>query len=326
MTHSTSPSPRRHRTDAALKLAAVLIAGFATTSLRGVPPTLTSIFLSRGQEWVQTDATTSAPKSPNSLFWGVEVTGTNLTAPVITLPGATNNGTLNPTQHNGGVLGFNAGDGAWEYGSLNFNNISFPNTGGASDRNARFPDGTYTIAISGLSTVSLTYNLISSTVMLFSLTNTGGSWSGGTYYFNPSQPLTISSAGTAFSNFNTTTGGQVNGAIKFGIFDGGGNPISGTTSTRFYLDDTNPATNPNYINYTLPANTLTAGSTYKVLGNYIAIADQNSANGATNMAFFNGLNSITLTAIPEPSTYAAIVGIIGLAAGFWRRRSIRRSF
>jgi uncharacterized membrane protein len=33
-----------------------------------------------------------------------------------------------------------------------------------------------------------------------------------------------------------------------------------------------------------------------------------------------------LTAIPEPSTYAAILGFIGLGAGLWRRRSVRRRF
>lgn len=299
---------------------------FCATTLNA--QTLSSVYLYRGQENVQTDATTvvANPTPVSSTYggplnWGVEVRGTGLSAPVITLPGATNNSTINSTQHNSGVLGFNSGDGAWEYGSPNFNNIGFPSTGGATDRNARFPAGTYTIAISGLTTVSLTYNLISVTTMQFSLTNgTGGTWSNGNYYFDPTQALTISSASTPFSNFNTTTGGQVNGAIKFGIYDSGGNPISGSSSTRFYLDNTNLTTNPNYIDYTVAANTLTAGSTFKIVGNYVAVSDQNSTNGSTNLAFFNGSTSITLIAIPEPSTYAAILGAFGLGVAAWQRR------
>lgn len=279
--------------------------------------TLNSVYLYRATQNVQTDATTVGLASGNPYSWGVEVKGTGLAAPVITLPTATNNGTINPTQHNGGTLGYNSSDGAWEYGSPNFNNISFSTS---TDRNTRFPAGAYTVAISGLTTVSLTYNLITVDNIQFTLTNgTGGYWSGGNYYFDPTQSLTISSASTPFSYFTSGSfqSGQVNAAIRFAIYDSGANPISGSSSTRFQ-SDTTPGNN--YISYTVAANTLAAGSTFKAVGNYVAISDQNTTNSASNMAFFNGATSVTLIAIPEPSTYAAIVGACGLGLALWRRR------
>ena len=159
--------------------------------------TLSSINLYRGQVGVQTDASTvSSPSNP--LYWGVEVRGTGLTGPVITIPvvNGTNNAIMNSSQHNGGVLGFNSSDGAFEYGSPNFDNISFPLSAGGptGDRNVRFPIGTYTIAFpsTSLTTVSLDYKSLTVTSMQYTLTNgTGGSWSGGNYYFDPTQPLTI---------------------------------------------------------------------------------------------------------------------------------------
>ena len=115
--------------------------------------TVSQITIGRSGEYVQTGPSTVVidPRPTSATYGGpygfsIDVSGTGLTAPItVTLPGGTNNGTMNPTQHNGGVLGYNSGNGEFQYGYPIFNDIGTTTSG---DRNARFPTGTYTVSSS----------------------------------------------------------------------------------------------------------------------------------------------------------------------------------
>ena len=273
--------------------------------------TVTQVTIGRSNENMQTDAITVVASTANpfgNLDWGVEVKGIGLSAPTITLPGATNNGTINPLQHNGGVLGYNSNDAAWEYGSPNFNNIAMA-TG--TDRNARFPFGSYTVSIPTFSDVTLNQTSWSHAAPVFTLT--GGTWSGGVYLVDPTQVVTISTASNPFTFFNA----NANGAINFAIYPPSGPAL--TDSIIFYLD--NIAAN-NFISYTINANTLTPGTDYSLYGSYAAILDQNSTNGSFNAAYWEASTSLTISAIPEPSTYATFAGFAALGLAAWRRRRL----
>lgn len=288
-------------------LAALLLPGL---SLRGDPPILEAVYVYRGQEGVQTDATTIT-SSATPLFWGIEVSGTGIPSVNVTLPGATNNSTLNPTQHNGGALGYNVAEGRWMYGSPNFNNIAFPAVGGAAVRNVRFPRGNYTVSVPGLTDVVLNYQNSTVGVLAPFFTLSGGSWSGGSYYIDVNTPLLVQS--NTFDAFSA----NVDGAMQFVVYDNTFNVVSGANSPSFYSD--NPSA-PNYFNYTLPAGTLTVGQNYQLEGAFGAVVDKNATNGGLNMAFFIANTSLTLIAVPEPSTYAGLAGLAMLGFAFWRRR------
>ncbi len=284
--------------------------------------TLDSVFVFRGQENVQIDATTvipdPTPASPTyggPMNWGITVKGTGLTAPQVTVmpfAGGNNNGTLNPSQHNDGYLGDPEGTGAWRYGSPYFNNIGFPNSGGL-DRNARFPVGSYTIAVPGFSDVTLNYQ--HSSVDLFSPTFTlsGGTWSNGVYLIDPTQTLTIT--GSPHNGFLTN---NVNGAIWHDILDANGDILEGTESLRFRPDG-----GDDFISFEVGPNTFQAGSDYRLFGGHIYIMDQNAVNGSMNMAFFEAVTTVHISAIPEPSTYAVLAGLGALGLALWRRRQAK---
>lgn len=296
-------------------------AAFALLAVVTSAQTLTSVSVYRSAENVQTDATTVAinPAPVSATYggpfgWGISVEGTGLSAPrVSAMPGATNNSTLNPTQHNNGTLGYS--DGAWQYGSPNFNNIGFPGTGaGALDRNARFPTGVYTIEIPGFSDVSLNYQHSSVDLNSPTFTLSGGLWSGGVYLIDPTQTLTITS-----SSHNAFLSGNVNGGIGFAVVDSGDNAIAG--GSMRYRSDASPGADS--ISYTINPHTLTAGSDYTLIGLFRYITDQNSTNGSFNTAHFDAVTSLTISAvsaIPEPSTYAALAGLGALGLALWRRR------
>jgi len=57
-------------------------------------------------------------------------------------------------------------------------------------------------------------------------------------------------------------------------------------------------------------------------GSYASILDQNSTNGSLNAAYWEASTSLTISAIPEPSTYATFAGIAALGLIAWRRRRL----
>jgi hypothetical protein len=299
--------------------AQLLSAGLAMVAVcSSTAQTVNQIILGRNNEFVQTDATTVVinPAPTTSTYggpygFGVEVKGSGLTTDItVTFPSGYSNATQNPTQHNGGVLGYVEDDDAYKYGFPNFNNIGMTSF---ANRNSLFPFGTYTVSSSEFTSVPLTLAAPANSFTPPTFTLTGGTWSGGVYLVNPTSTVTISTSSSAFAAFNQ----NADGGIVFAIADNNDNFITGSGQPRFYSSDTGA---PNYISYTIAANTLTAGFDYTVFGSYIAIVDKNTINGSFNAAFIEASTQFTIQAIPEPSTYAALAGLGALWLAVWRRR------
>lgn len=277
--------------------------------------TVTGIFVGRSTDYVQTDASTVIvdPTAPGPTYGGAygftaSVSGTGLSAPTVTLAAGSTMPSTYPTSHNGGVLGFNADEDEWQYGSPNFNNWATPTAG---QRHTLFALGDYTFSIPGFDPVTLSLNAPTTPVAAPpTFTLSGGTWTDGKYEINPSQTLTItSSAFTAFS-------ANADGNIFFEVYDKAGSSL--VEINRLYSDD-NAAIN--FISYTISPGTLIAGHEYVVDAGFAAVVDKDTTiSGAFSVAFFDFSTTLTVSAIPEPSTYAMLAGVGALGLAVWRRR------
>jgi hypothetical protein len=125
-----------------------------------------------------------------------------------------------------------------------------------------------------------------------------GTWTGGLLQVDPTQNYLVTFA--AFGGFN------VNDSISMKIDGIATNYFSNTSVTTFQID----------------AATLTAGMTYDVslrFNNNLIDMNAIGAGGNAN-AGFTTENSFQIQAIPEPSTYAAIFGVMALAGVVIHRR------
>ena len=153
-------------------------------------------------------------------------------------------------------------------------------------------------------------------------TLTGGNWVGGVYQFNPGNTLTIDS-GTYNTDFLYSAA-----RIEIGI-DG--------NSYSFQLDKGVGSVTPFLITDTmgsilasLPPATFISGNTYNVDVGFsyvtsftdISLAFGQSGGTATGVTLFGTTTSFTIQAIPEPSTYAAILGAVALGGVLIRRRRV----
>ncbi len=111
-----------------LRASAILCLGCLSVS-QAASQTVDAIFIGKSVEYVQTgDATVivnpqaTGPTYGGPYGFGVSVQGTGLSAPTVTLAAGSTQPSTNAVAHNGGVMGYNAEDGEWAYGSPNFNN------------------------------------------------------------------------------------------------------------------------------------------------------------------------------------------------------------
>lgn len=279
------------------------------------------IFVGKTEENVQTGAATVIvnPQAPSSTYggaygFGVNVGGTGLSAPTVTLPSGATNPTVNTSAHNSGVLGFNADDDAWGYGSPNFNNWGSQT---ATDIDTLFGIGTYTVSVPTYGSVNLNLNTgvaqvhsVVTNAPIFTLT--GGAWVNGTYQVGVGQTVTITT--NAFGEFNA----NADAYMELRIDDNTGSSLY--QSARFYSDN-NAA--DNFFTYTINPNTLVSGQTYSLYSTFAAILDSTTLSGAMAASFLERNTTLTLQAVPEPSTAAALAGVATLAVITLRRRRVR---
>ena len=136
-------------------------------------------------------------------------------------------------------------------------------------------------------------------------------------------------AGTTTMELNGTTRGvggydavDVSGLLTYGgtlSMDFGSTTAAGTTYDLFG------------INGTLAANSFTAvtiGGTYSSVGaltNNLGIWTGDDLTNNLHFVFTQSNGDLVVTAIPEPSAYAALAGFGVVAFAFYRRRSLRRA-
>ncbi|MCB1104559.1 MAG: PEP-CTERM sorting domain-containing protein [Opitutaceae bacterium] len=276
------------------------------------------VFIGKSESNVQTDATTVIvnPTPPSAFYGGaygftVSVEGTGLSAPTVTLPGNATIPTADATSHNSGELGFNPQDNEWAYGSPNFNNWGAQS---AAEIDTLFGTGTYTVTVPVYGAVDLALNTsladiatIISSAPLFTLS--GGTWSNGTYYVDPSQSVTITT--NTFAEYGDNAAGHIDFSVQT---NGGPQLYQGE-----YFSTDNPT--DNFITYTIDPGTLISGQTYTVYAAFASILElDNAIADALSASFLERSTAFLLQAVPEPSTYAALTGLAVLAVVVWRKR------
>ncbi|MDI1338021.1 MAG: PEP-CTERM sorting domain-containing protein [Lacunisphaera sp.] len=170
--------------------------------------------------------------------------------------------------------------------------------------NLGYNDGVYSMAMPNINGAPQTANLPSFSGDLYPTTPmiTSGTWSGGMLLVDPTLNYTL--------NFAAFVSPTINDSIGLGI-QGIGSFFPSTAATSFVIS----------------AGTLTAGVTYDVSLRFnhnfidygVAIALANGNSGYTTENYFQ------IQAIPEPSTYAAILGVAALGGVMIRRRLTLRA-
>lgn len=309
---------------------APLLLAFALCSTDVYAQTVTAVLVGRSNDLVQTstDQPVINPAPPTPTYGGpfgfsISVQGTGLssipaptfTAPAgagILAPGLACSGFFSPAFYNGGVMGYNALEGAWNAGAPNFNNFGGMN---GVQRNCLFLSppantGTYTVNVMGTA-VTLTLGPLASLIPSPHFTLSGGSWSGGKYVVDVNDTLTITS--NSFPGFAQ----HVDGAIRLGIEGPGGGVVD---DLRLYSD--NPAA-PNSISYSLAAGALTSGGDYNVVGMFAAVLDKSSGlpglPDSLNLGYFSISTSMIISAVGvlADTTPPVIASLATSPASLW---------
>jgi len=297
-----------------------VLALLAVSSLQA--QTVTSVVVGKSTEFVQTGASTVIvdPTAPSATYggpWGFTATvkGTGLSAPTVDLPNTSGmeSNPANSSAHNGGVLGDRDHPGEWQYGASNFNNWGSPTM---ALRNSLFANGLYTFTIPDVGSVALNLTVPTTPITgapVFDVT--GGTWTGGVYQVSTAQTLTISSQ--AFAQFNA----NVNGRILFGMWDAEGEDEPIVFVERLFSDVADYEDGvDNVVSFTVDPGQLSAGHSYVFGAAFSAIVDTDESASFMTAAFFELSTTFTISAVPEPSTYAMLAGIAALGLALWRRR------
>jgi len=243
--------------------------------------------------YVQTSAGSSTARSTDRWEFVASTDGQNITAtsPVSGVSVNVAAGSTSPNLN----LGFVAQDSEWRFSQYFATQTAL---------NSTFAAGTYQYSIPGQTSVNLGFSgdLYPNNPFVSAST---GTWSGGVLQFDPSQALTLTT--------NDFTTNFLSGSARIGI------EVKRDSFVR--EGDTFINNNDRSYAFTLAANTLTAGQTYTVtveFNRFTAFVEQNSIN---YVATYAAVTELQLQAIPEPSTYAAVVGGLALVGvGIYRRR------
>jgi hypothetical protein len=185
-----------------------------------------------------------------------------------------------------------------------------------------FPNGTYTITQPGASPGTVTLNLAGDFFPITpSVTITGGSgtWVGSVLQVTAGTTLTLTTNSFGWDG----TGAETNGALAnhIGLFlSHNGTEVANVEqfsngAAPYFSSGTG---NPNFA--TISNYTFTSGGYFvEVEFNAISSIDQ-SYVGATGVALYTSRTSFNIQVVPEPSTYAEILGVVALTGAMLHRR------
>jgi FG-GAP-like repeat len=294
------------------RISSILAASFASlvaAQLRA--QVVEQVLVLKQSAWVQTSAAAPVidPSPPGANYptppnhggpyeFSIAVTGTDLgsiAAPTVTLPAGSTYPTQNPVRDNGGVLGYDSADDEWDYG-VDADNYSAPT---AAERDASFAFGTYGLTVMGTS-FNLSFPDTTFHENTPSVTLTGGTWVRGQYLIDVTQPLTITT--NVFTNFDKNADGAMTLSVD-GVVD----------QLVFYSD--NHAAN-NFLTYTIPANTLVAGTEYSAQAGFFAVMDRSTAiAGSLNAAAIGANTRFKIAAYSGTLPSGTLHGIGDLPGG-----------
>jgi hypothetical protein len=281
-----------------LSMLGLLLGAAASTSMA---QTVQTVALSKSVDYLQTSPVAVAvnPAPPDAGYGGpygfaAYVTGQDLPQPSISGP-------ISPSGQGDGFV--QTLDG-WHWGFGN--DWGFTSAG---LRDAAFGDGAYTFTVNGASvTLGLTGNAFPDAPLI---TLTGGSWSGGKYVLDASQPLTISTS--AFTGYGT----HADDEILIAASSDGENP---DIVERHQLHSDVPGSN--VLSLTLPAFTFASGRDYLLGGGFASIVDLRpsaSFPGSLNSASYEVFTALQVSAVPEPETCALLLAGIFVLVAYVRR-------
>ena len=192
-------------------------------------------------------------------------------------------------------LTYNTDHSSWYYESSGHaNEATLDGIYADTNYDFNFDGNTATVAVS---------NNLYSNVPVASM-NTG-SWSGGTFMVNASQALTISS--------NTFTTNYLDTASRIEIrVEGDGNSFSQSANNNNTGDS---------LSLNLNAFDLTSGQSYRVeIGFTRFDGSASMLSGTDTYGSFTTITTFDMSAVPEPSTFAALAGMLALGFAAARRR------
>lgn len=239
-----------------------------------------------------------------------------ITAPTVGLVAGSTAPTTIASTHNGGTLVYN--DGEWRYGSPNGWGVSNPNL---TNLNTLFANGPTTVTVEGNTYTLDTNGAADDQAFLVpvvpTLTFSGGAWSGGKYVIDVSQTLTITT-----NNWSGFTTAGIGGFMSVGLDDLNETRIFSRIAPTAFAGNINEGVTS--ATFTVAANTLTAGQDYSGSATFARFVSQDTSQaGMFAVAWWANETNFTVSAIPEPSTYAALAGLGALGLAFWRRRRAR---
>lgn len=271
------------------------------------------VVFSRDNGYTQTAWNSVGQSTTNPWTVGFYVSGTSLDSgnPVTSVSFSTPTGSGVAS----GNLSFNNGEWAAEYPYSNAGDMltAFPDADGSSGfYTLTFNGGTYTTT--GLTTNSMYFP----NNPMLSLSSGSADWytSNGVTYLvvDPTQDLVLTT--------NTYTTNFHSGYTRIGW------EVSGS---GYYLDNGDGDLVGNSATITIAANSLISGNTYDLsveFDRFLALSSVSGSgiaglDGADVLSFLSSTTSFQIyaySAVPEPSTYALLVGAVALGGVVWRRR------
>lgn len=275
------------------------------------PPEVTFVMIEKRSDWVMTgiDSFTQAPvdveRGTAPWTFLVQVEGTNL-ASLTPAP------TFSPAEGTGPTpaLTFDAGRERWRY-RADFSSQEL--------LDSAYANGNYSVTLPGTTVhLDLSDDLYPPVPPMEA---SAGQWENGVLMVDATQPLTLSTG--MFYDISTL---GVFGHVGLEVFGPGVNFSQDLASPNDYVGPIGDAT---ALDHTFQPGDLISGATYYVSMEFNTVANVSTElEGALVAAVYSSRLNFeiqTMAAVPEPASWAGLVGVIALGAARVMRRRLQRA-
>lgn len=285
----------------------IIFAGAFLAAASGWAQTVQFINVTRSANYVQTGASTVTADPSTPFSFKATIEGDNGVSDGTPVSGAT----TTFTAPGGSAIGlaYDSSGHHWRYQDDTQTSMA--------NLNSVYGTGPYNFSINGgASTASVAVSSFASSQLqtpMFTLS--GGTWVGSTYQMSAGAVLTVA--------FNPVYSGSVGSTASF-HYDAELNGMGGPQEAQDFINydatsnttATYLSTPPNFVSSALSAGSYSFGVSYSEVQNPAA-SGYASALGASLLEYHT---NFSIQVIPEPSVYAAILGVISLAGVMLHRR------